>query len=39
MAGTYYIGIKLVEIVSSHIDNFELQTEARPCLNELHEGR
>jgi DNA-binding IclR family transcriptional regulator len=36
-AGTYYIGLKLVEIVSNHIDNLELQTEARPCLNELHE--
>lgn len=34
--GTYQIGIKLVEIVSHHIDNLELQTEARPYLNELH---
>ena len=35
--GTYYIGIKLVEIVSSHINSLELQTEARPILNELHD--
>jgi DNA-binding IclR family transcriptional regulator len=35
-AGAYHIGVKLVEIVSSHIGNLELQTEARPFLNELH---
>lgn len=34
-AGTYHIGVKLVEIVSSHINNLELQTEARPLLHEL----
>jgi len=34
--GTYRIGIKLVEVVSNHINNLELQTEARPFLNELH---
>jgi len=33
--GTYRIGIKLVEVVSNHINNLELQTEARPFLNEL----
>jgi DNA-binding IclR family transcriptional regulator len=32
----YRIGIKLVEIVSNHINNLELQTEARPVINELH---
>ena len=35
--GTYRIGVKLVEIVSNHINNLELQTEARPVLNELHD--
>lgn len=35
-AGAYTIGVKLVEIVSSHINSLELQTEARPLLNELH---
>lgn len=35
--GTYHIGIKLVEIASNHINNLELQTEARPILNELHD--
>jgi DNA-binding IclR family transcriptional regulator len=35
-AGAYHIGVKLVEIVSSHINNLELQTEARPLLHELH---
>jgi len=35
-AGTYRIGVKLVGIVSSHINNLELQTEARPFLNDLH---
>ena len=35
--GTYSIGIKLVEIVSSHINSLELQTEARPILNDLHD--
>ena len=34
--GTYRIGIKLVEMVSSHINSLELQTEARPILNTLH---
>lgn len=34
--GHYRIGIKLVEIVSSHINSLELQTEARPFLNDLH---
>ncbi len=29
------IGVKMVEIVSSHLGNLELQTEARPFLNEL----
>lgn len=33
--GAYHVGIKLVEIVSSHINNLELQTEARPYLNQL----
>lgn len=33
--GTYQIGIKLVEIVSNHINSLELQTEARPFLNAL----
>jgi DNA-binding IclR family transcriptional regulator len=32
----YSIGVKLVEMVSNHINNLELQTEARPVLNELH---
>lgn len=36
--GTYRIGIKLVDIVSNHIDNLELQTEARPILNDLHDA-
>ncbi len=35
--GTYCIGVKLVEIVSTHINNLELQTEARPILNELND--
>lgn len=35
-AGTYHIGVKLVGIVSNHISNLELITEARPFLNELH---
>ncbi len=35
-AGEYHIGVKLVEIVSNHINRLELQTEARPFLNELH---
>lgn len=35
--GTYHIGIKLVEIVSNRINNLELQTEARPLLNDLHD--
>lgn len=35
--GTYSLGVKLVEIVSSHINNLELQTEARPVLNDLHD--
>ena len=35
-SGTYHIGVKLVEIVSNHIGNLELQTEARPFLNKLH---
>ena len=34
-AGAYHIGVKLVEIVSNHINSLELQTEARPYLNEL----
>lgn len=34
--GTYTLGVKLVEIVSTHLNNLELQTEARPILNELH---
>lgn len=34
--GSYRIGIKLVEIVSNHINSLELQTEARPFLNDLH---
>ena len=34
--GTYHIGIKLIEIASNRINNLELQTEARPLLNELH---
>lgn len=36
--GTYSVGVKLVEIVSNHINNLELQTEARPVLNELHDA-
>ena len=35
-AGAYHIGVKLVSIVSSHISNLELLTEARPFLSELH---
>ena len=35
--GTYRIGIKLVELTSNYINNLELQTEARPILNELHD--
>lgn len=34
--GAYQIGVKLVEIVSQHINSLELQTEARPYLNDLH---
>lgn len=34
---TYRLGIKLVEVVSNHINNLELQTEARPILHELHD--
>lgn len=34
--GVYRVGVKLVEMVSNHINNLELQTEARPYLNELH---
>jgi DNA-binding IclR family transcriptional regulator len=34
-SGTYRIGVKLVEIVSNHINNLELQTEARPYLHEM----
>ncbi|MDR3052707.1 MAG: IclR family transcriptional regulator [Coriobacteriales bacterium] len=33
--GTYRIGIKLVEVASNHINNLELQTEARPYLIEM----
>ncbi|MDR3258907.1 MAG: IclR family transcriptional regulator [Fusobacteriaceae bacterium] len=33
--GIYHIGVKLVEIASSHINNLELQTEARPFLQKL----
>lgn len=33
--GTYRIGVKLVEVVSNHINNLELQTEARPYLHEM----
>lgn len=33
--GSYYLGIKLVEIVSNHINSLELQTEARPFLYDL----
>lgn len=33
--GKYRIGVKLIEVVSNHIDNLELHTEARPYLNEL----
>jgi DNA-binding IclR family transcriptional regulator len=33
--GEYTIGRKLIEIASFHIDNLELQTEARPYLREL----
>jgi len=36
--GTYSMGIKLVEVVSTHINNLELQTEARPILNDLHDS-
>lgn len=36
--GTYSIGVKLVEVVSSHINSLELQTEARSTLNELHDS-
>jgi DNA-binding IclR family transcriptional regulator len=35
-ASTYHIGVKLVGIVSSHISNLELLTEARPFLYGLH---
>lgn len=35
--GTYHIGVKLVEMVSSHISHLELNTEARPYLNNLHD--
>jgi len=34
-AGTYRLGVKLVEVASNHINRLELQTEARPILNEL----
>ena len=33
--GCYYIGIKLIEIVSYHINGLELQTESKPFLSEL----
>jgi DNA-binding IclR family transcriptional regulator len=33
--GTYRIGIRLVEVASNHINNLELQTEARPVLIEM----
>ena len=33
--GTYYIGPKLIEVVSCYINSLELQTEARPYLTEL----
>ncbi|MDL2264312.1 IclR family transcriptional regulator [Synergistaceae bacterium OttesenSCG-928-I11] len=33
--GTYRIGVKLVEVASNHINNLELQTEARPYLYEM----
>lgn len=33
--GTYRIGVKLVEVASNHINNLELQTEARPYLHEM----
>ena len=34
-SGTYRVGVKLVEIASNHINNLELQTEARPYLYEM----
>lgn len=33
--GSYHIGVKLVDIVSNHINNLELQTEAKPHLYDL----
>lgn len=33
--GCYYIGIKLIELVSYHINGLELQTESKPFLSEL----
>lgn len=33
--GTYTLGPKLIEVVSSHIGSLELQTEARPYLSAL----
>ncbi len=33
--GSYRIGVKLVDLVSCHINNLELQTEARPYLAAL----
>ena len=35
-SGAYHIGVKLVNIVSSHISKLELLTEARQFLSELH---
>lgn len=32
---TYSIGYKLIETVSMHINNLDLLTEARPCLNDI----
>jgi DNA-binding IclR family transcriptional regulator len=34
-SGMYHIGVKLVEVASNHINNLELQTEARPYLIEM----
>ncbi|MDR1560519.1 MAG: IclR family transcriptional regulator [Clostridiales bacterium] len=34
-SGTYRIGVKLVGIVSNHINSLELRTEARPVLTDL----
>jgi IclR family transcriptional regulator, KDG regulon repressor len=33
--GSYTIGLKLVELISYHINNLELQTEAKPFLADL----